>query len=227
MVDVGAAAKDLIPKVGISTSMIVYLIIAVVVLAIVFFVALLIIRFLKYNQKIIIFEKINGRFEPTRKDRAMEMKIGNAGDTVFLLKKHKKQIPTPTIQTGRKTYWFFVREDGEWINFSPGDYDADARKSGARFLDKEMRYARTQIQRGLKDRYDEPGFWKQYGLLVFSIGFIALIGILTFLLFDKWIDLARATNSGVETAGLVLEETRKIIGTLDNICSGGSGLVPV
>ena len=84
---------------------------------------------MKYNKKIVIFEKINGRFEPTRKDRAMELKFGRAGDTVFYLAKNRKYLPVPVIQTGRRKYWFAIREDGEWriaerelaIDWSVGD----------------------------------------------------------------------------------------------------------
>ena len=89
-----------------------------------------------------------------------------------------------------------------------------------------MRYARTQIQKGLKDRYDKPGFWQQYGLLLFSIGYIVIIGVMTWLLFDKWIDLASVTNAGVEASGKVMEKADGIILKLSNICTGGSGIVP-
>jgi len=201
------------------------------VLAIVFLVFLgvctwLFVRKLKYNKKIVIFEKVGGRFEPTRNDRAMEVKFSTAGDTIFYLRKHKKYIPNPRLQTGRRIYWYWIREDDEWINFEPGDFDADAKKLGAHFLDKEMRYARTQIQKGLKARYEKQGFWKQYGVLVFSLGFIVVLGMMMWLLFDKWIDLAGTTNAGVETAKEVLKEAARILGAIDNIKSGGGGYVP-
>lgn len=186
--------------------------------------AFMFMRWMKYNKKIIIFEKIGNNFEPTRKDKASEVKFSTGGDTIFYLLKHKKYIPNPSIQTGRRTYWYFIREDGEWINFGMEDLDHKSRKLGARFLDKEMRYARTQIQKGLKERYDKPGFWQQYGLLIFSLGYIAMIGVMTWLLFDKWLDLASATNAGVETAGVVMEKINQILGSMDNVCSGGSGI---
>ncbi len=177
----------------------------------------------KFNKKIVIFEKINGVFQPTRSDRASEVKLSTSGDTIFYLKKHKKYIPNPSIQTGIRTYWFFIREDDEWINFGLEDLDLLSKKVGARFLDKEMRFARTQIQKGLKERYDKPSFWQQYGLLLFSIAYIVIIGIMTWLLFDKWIELAGTTNAGVETAAKVMEKIDQTMGSLANLCSG-SGL---
>ena len=45
----------------------------------------------KFNKKIIILEKINNQFQPTRTDFACDYKVGLAGDTVFYLKKTQKQ----------------------------------------------------------------------------------------------------------------------------------------
>ena len=200
-----------------------WLLFFVIVLVIIGVGAYLFIRKLKFNKKIIIFEKIGNHFEPTKTDRAMEVKFSTGGDTIFYLQKHKKYMPSPELQTGRRVYWYWIREDGEWINFCPGDFDEDAKRLHAHFLDKEVRFARTQIQKGLKERYDKPGFWKQYGILVFSIGFIAMIGIMTWLLFDKWIELAATTNAGVESAGLVMKQAGEVLSAISNVCSGGSG----
>lgn len=177
-------------------------------------------RLIRFNKKIIIFEKIDGVFKATRKDRASEIKFSTGGDTITYCLRHKKYLPNPTIQTGSRTFWYFIRSDGEWINFGLDDLDQQAKKAGARFLAKEARFARTQIQKGLKERYDKPSFWEKHGIMIMNIIWIAMIGSMTFLLFDKWIDLAGVTNAGVETAGVVLEKTEQIMGSLDNICSG-------
>lgn len=181
-------------------------------------------QYRKFNIRIIIFEKIGGRYENTGRDRGAIMKFGKGGDTILFLLRRKKYLPTPSLQSGRRTYWYVIREDGEWINFELGDIDLQMKNAGVSYLDKEMRYARTQIQKGLKERYEQGGFWKQYGTLIASLGFIAILGIMTFLLFDKWIDLANTTNIGVETAGRVLEQAERILSAIDNIQSGGSGL---
>ncbi len=221
-------AKGIIPKVpGIAGSGLNYfawLIIIVLIAAMIGVAIFVFIRQSKFNKKIVIFENIGGKWQPTRKDRAAEVKLSTSGDTIFYLLRHKKYLPTPSIQTGKRTYWYHIRSDGEWINFEMDDLDQEGKRMGARFLDKEMRYARTQIQKGLRERYDEPGFWKQYGIMVFSIAYITLIGVMAFLIFDQWIDLANATNAGVETAGVVMEKVNEVIGSLDNICSGGSGI---
>lgn len=180
----------------------------------------------RYNKKIIIFEKIGGNFVPVRQDKGMEIKFSTAGDTITYLKKHKKYLPNPSIQTGNREYWYFIRQDDEWINFGLEDLDEQSRKVGARFLDKEMRYARTSIQKGLKDRYESQNAWQKYGIYILSFGYVALIGVMVWLLFDKWVDLAGTTAGAVDTAGIVLDRVDQILSSMNNICQGGSGFKP-
>lgn len=229
MADVGEVVKGFIPRFGTSSnlfSIVTWVIIGIVFLILVGIVTYFIARRLKFNKKIIIFEKINNRFEPVMKDRAIEMKMNKGGDTIFYLRKSKRYVPTPSLQTGRRTYWFWKRSDNELINFAPGDFDADAKKLHADFLDKEMRYARTQIQRGLKERYDAPGFWKQYGLLVMGIIYLVIIGLMAWLLFREFINLASSVTTCMNTATEVLEHSERVLGALDSLQQGGSGLRP-
>ena len=103
--------------------------------------------------------------------------------------------------------------------------DEASRLVGARFLDKEMRFARTSIQKGLKDRYEKESLWQKYGVYVLTFSYVALIGVMVWLLFDKWVDLARTTVSAVDTAGIVLDRVDQILGSLENVCTGGTGLI--
>lgn len=178
-----------------------------------------VIRWSKFNKKLVIFEKIGGRWLPTRKDRAGEIKFSTAGDTIFYALKHRKYLPNPTFQMGKRVYWMAIRKDGEWINFELKDLDEEAGKAGARFLDREARFARTQVQKGLRERYDKPSFWGQYGMLIMNMAWISMIGVFTFLIFDKWIDLVGATNAGVSQAGVVMDKVAEVLGKLDNVCA--------
>jgi len=228
MVDITGAVAGFMPKIGGSTifTFITWVLIALIFIGLIGVVTYLIIRWMKFNKKIIIFERIDGQFKPTRRDKAMEMKFSVIGDTIFYLRRHKKYLPTPIFQTGKRIYWYWIRDDGEWINFRPGDFDKDARRLGAKFLDKEMRFARTQVYKGLKERYDKPGFWKQYGLMIFSIGFIVVMGMMTWLLFDKWIEGLAAVPEILDKLEILLDRADSILGKLDNIYSGGRGFQP-
>jgi len=173
----------------------------------------------RYRKKLVIFEKVAGRFEPTRKDRGMEIKLEYAGDTVLYLKRHKKYLPTPTIQTGRNTYWYAIREDGEWINIGIEDIDERMREVKAHFLETEMRYARVALQRNLKERYAKPSFLSVYGGLIAYTGLIAITAIMMWLLFDKYMDILSQVDATVTTSRAVMETATNVMSALDNICT--------
>ncbi len=184
--------------------------------------AFLIIRRLKFNKKVVIFEKVNGVFQPVSKDRAMFIKHGKAGDTVFYFRKMKRYQPNPTYQTGKNTYWFWLREDNELINFSPGDFDEQSRELGAKFLDKEMRYARTSLQETFKERYVKPSFMAQYGTFIFNIVAYAIIGVFLYLIVGELIKAIGSVEHLVESASAVVDSSKELLTAMDNINSGSS-----
>lgn len=217
--DIGDTVGEFIPGISFGGifGAIAILFIILIFGGIAIFIGYMMIQKKRFNKTINIFEKINGRIEHTSTDKAREMKIGRSGDSVFFLKRAKKALPTPTIQMGRRKYWYYIREDGEWINFGVEDIDAIMKLAGVHYLDKEMRYARTALEQGLKERFDKPNFWKEYGVMIASIGFIVILGVMMFLLFDKWIELASVTNEGVKTSGEVMKLARDILSAINNI----------
>lgn len=189
------------------------------------FCAFLIIMRKQFKYNAVIFERVDGRFKVTGKDRAKKIKLGGHGDEIFQLQKRKKVLPMPTIQTGNNTYWYFISDDGEWINFGPGDFDENRREVGAQFLDKEMRYARSSLEYAFRERYDGPDFWQKYGGLVAYTALILVTAIGFWLLIDKMVDVAGTVKGAVDSAAKVLEATERLLGAADNVQSGGSGFI--
>lgn len=182
------------------------------------------VRYLKYKYKIVIFKKVNGVPQPVSRDKARTIVLNTSGDQVLKLRKNKKTLPMPEIQTGKNTYWYYIGEDGEWFNFGPGDFDENRRELNADFLDKEMRYARTSLDSQRKERYDKESWWDKYGNWVVSIGFIALVGVFAFLYFRQFSKITSASQKSVETANEVMSKASEILGALDNLQAGGSGI---
>lgn len=217
-------AKELIPQLPTVTSFILYFLLFIFAIIIISVIAYFVVMKKKFNKKVIIFEKVNGRFEPNVKDRGMLMRYGTGGDQVFYLKKLKKYLPVPELQTGRNTFWFFLRQDGELINFTPRDFDEQSRTMGAKFLDKEMRYARVSLQSHWKERYDKPKFWEKYGGLIVNLMAILIVMIFLFLIIDKIFDSLSKVESLIKTANEVQQTDLRVLSALDNICSQ-SGIV--
>ena len=67
----------------------------------------------QYKHKIIVKGMMGNT--PMRKwtDVAKEVPMGRAGDRLFYLKKHKRFIPPPELQSGINEWTFWEREDGE------------------------------------------------------------------------------------------------------------------
>ncbi len=217
--------EGMMPKMAVGMGFITWILIIIILIIVGGIVGFIIIQRKKFKYKIIIFEKVDGKFQPARKDRAMELKVGRMGHICLYLQKHRVHRVMPKIQTGKRTYWFFIREDGQWINFGPGDFDNDSKKLGAHMIDVDMRMADAQLEGALKTKYDnKPKIWAQYGTVIISIGFIVIVAVMAWFLFDKWIEIASTINSGMETTDRVLENLNTILARMDNVCSGGSGI---
>ena len=209
------------------TIIITFIIFAVLFLAICGFGLWWFLKWLQYKYKIKIFQRINGQFQETYIKRARIIPLGKGGDQAILVNvKPNKILPMPSIQSGKNTFCYFISDDGEWINFSHSDFDETRREMGSEFLDKEMRYARTSLEHMGEERYNTKGFWEKYGDKISNAIVILLLCIGLWLVLDKMIEFQVTAGSSAETLGRVAETTESILGKLDNIVSGGSGLVP-
>lgn len=213
-----------LPKIGFSKdlafSAITWFIVFVLFVVLVGILAYFLVMWLKFNKKIVLFKKVGGQPRKIGRDKARVMKMGRGGDTIFYLRKHKKYLPTPQIETGAGEYWYWVREDGVWINIGMEDVDEKQRQVNAHFLDKEMRYARVALERNLRERYETRGFWEKYGGLVAYAGLIAITGIMAWLLFDKFLDISGQVATNLQVSNAVMEKAEQVLVSLDNICTG-------
>lgn len=181
-----------------------------------------------YRNKIILFEKINGRWVDTGKDSAKEIKFGDLGMVILYCKKHKKYVARPSKQSGVRKWYFKVRGDGNWENFEFAD-DETSDKLKFYSVEKNITERNVGVRKGLQDKYNEKSWLKENAIILVSIAFIMMIGIMTWLLFDKWIDLAGKTNAGVEASGKVMEKAGEILDKLNVVIqrTEGSGYIEV
>jgi len=221
-------AAALMPNISASSifNFISWLLIFLVVTALCGVLVYLSIRGIKYKYKVVIWEKINGQFQDTGKDRGMEISVGKGGDLALYLAKRKKILPMPSLQTGRRKFFFFIREDGEWINFTPGDFDEVARIMGCRFLDKEMRFARVGLQGTFKERYDKPKFMEKYGPLILYTSTFAIVGVILWLIGKEIVTMISNLGPVLDKTGELIEQLKQLTGAIDVVKSGGSGLIP-
>jgi len=229
-IDIQGAGQQIVQK---ATSVGTIKVVLIIFLVILVFIATGVITYFilkkkKFNKFVVVFEKINGKPEVVLRCRAMISKFGRGGDQIMILAKGKKILPKPEIQTGRNNYWFYIREDGEWINIGISDIDEKFREVNANFLHPEIRYQRTSIQEGMiKERYQQTSWWKENWHIIVSIAVIVVLLIFMFLIVSKQIQVMNAQQGVAETVKETVEIANKLLASAENLRSGGSGLVSV
>ena len=62
--------------------------------------------------------------------------------------------------------WYYIREDGEWINFKQINIDEESRKMNVKFVQEDMRLQRLATERILEQRLLNKSFWEKYGMIL-------------------------------------------------------------
>lgn len=194
-------------------------IVAVLIMILIGIAVYFLIQQFRFNKKIIIFERVGNNWEQTGKDKAIELRTSIIGDTVFYLRKRKKYLPRPELQSGRRTYWYAIREDGEWINISIEDIDLKMKNLGAKFLHPEIRHARTALYRNLKERYDKPKFLEKYGVLIVNTVVIILMMLIFLWVINVSISFSDKAMAMQDVATQAVDRVDTVLRSLDNICS--------
>lgn len=177
----------------------------------------------RWKKTIIVFEKVSGKWEITRRDKGMEVYVGTGGETALYLKKHKKYLAYPNTQTGRNTYWYAIGPDNLWRNIGIGDIDEVMDKLKVEYIPIEIGLARASLQKLLKENYQKPKFWEKYGdKIAFGI-FILLLGFSLWFAAGRNLEVARILGENIESSTAVIDRAEQILSSLDNICTG-SGL---
>lgn len=177
----------------------------------------------KFSKTIRMFKKVGNRSIPIGTDKAMFERVGLAGDYWAKTQKFGKYLAKPQIEMSKDEFWYYIREDGEWINFGLDDIDQQMKDAGVYFLDEDMRLTRLAIEKNLMQRYDKKSFWDKYGVMImYGLAFL-IIAILLIVLFQRLTPLAGAISGSV---GKLSESCDKAMDTCNNIISHVySGLV--
>ena len=117
----------------------------------------------------------------------------------------------------KNEYWYYIREDGEWINFSLQDVDAQMKAAKVYYVEEDMRLQRLGIQKNLEARFKKITFWERYGGMITTGVFLLIITICLVVIFRE---MKGAWTGATEMAGAVKEMALQ----LKNI--QGSGAIP-
>ena len=144
--------------------------------------------------------------------RAREVPFGRAGDKLWriapcglsMLFKVIKWLPAGTKQTSSNEFWYWIRKDGEWINFAPVDIDKISGEMNVDFVQEDMRLQRLATEKLLEQRLLSKTFWEKYGTVVVYAIFFLIISVSMVILFFQWSKI-------LEQGGMLIERLDTII----------------
>jgi len=181
-----------------------------------------------YNKKIIVFENISGQgFQPTYRDKARIIKLGDGGEEILYLLKKKVYRTAYGKKMGKNTYWFAVGQDGYWYNVTLGDVDAKMGMLDIEPVDRDMRYMHVAIRKNIQDRYNKPSFMDKYGTQLFNGMFLLIMIVGIWFLLNQIAGISREIAVAVSTAKEIQVGSGQQLAALDRIVTtSNSGVVP-
>lgn len=209
-------------KVGtlLSQSMI-FLIVAVLVAIITYF----IISRRAYNKTIHLFEEINGQTVPMGEDKARQIVLPFTSVRAFYLRKAKIYIPRPSKQTGKNHYWFYIRDDGEWMNVIPSNVNKEMKELKLKYDHTDMRMANASLKKLVEKNYKKSNWLKEYAPYIGFGILILMLGIVGFLIFGEAGKALGGISDNIANLAKVTEQVARLLSGTENIVSG-SGIQP-
>jgi len=179
-----------------------------------------------FREEVVIFENISGQgWVVSMKDKARRLRLSKDGTEVLYLKKKKMPLTAYGRKMGTNQYWFAVGQDGGWYNFVLGDLDAKMGVLDIELIDRDIKLLTVAMLKNATDEYGAKAtFMDKYGVWIFSLIWV-IIGIAgASYLISQMGEVANQLTSGLQAQGDTIEVLNQIIGKLDTMCSGGSGI---
>lgn len=185
------------------------------------------IQYLRFNKTIKLFTLVGRKPQLLITSKAKEERLGLAGDFWWKTKKGKI-LPRGRIQMAKNEYWYYQKEDGEWVNFGLDDIDEQLKKAGAKLKDEDMSFSRIGIQRNLKDRLQAQSWWDKHGQAIMTIIFVIILSVMLIMVMQKMAKNWEIANRVADSNLAIAKQTEEIAKNLENIAQRiGGGTVPV
>lgn len=177
---------------------------------------------LRYNRKqysnhIDIFTEIGGVTSPSGQDVAKEIILPNTSIRAFLLKKRGFFLPRPSIQTGKNHYWYFIRDDGEWINVGLANLNKEMKDLGLKYDHTDMRMQNASLKKLIDQNYKGSQWLKEYAPYIAIAILILILGIGGFLFMTGAKDVVSGLASAVKTQDETVREIGRLLSSAEKI----------
>jgi len=211
----------------ISSSWIYVALIAVVGFILIIGIAMLLF-FMTYNRKIILFENVSGLgYQPTIRTRARVIKVGNSGVEVLKTLKGGETISAYGRKMGKNSYWFGKAQDGYWYNIVLGDLDAKLGMLDIEPVDRDVRMFHAARNRLTDATYGEKRNWiEKYAPSMILLLTVIVLMVGLYIVAGKINEGQMATAEAAEINKQTIELANGVLTKIDSIQRGGdSGIV--
>lgn len=177
-----------------------------------------------FRYSVPIFTRNHGKLSRTGTDQAKEIFIPDSNISLFFLKSRKTYLARPTRSMGKDEFWYYISENGEWINFDLSSLPGNDVFVQANYDHRDTRYAYTQLKEIIKRNYkDKSVQWWKDPAIINIIGTI----IIAILFIGGTIFIISNLGSSVEKIGpytenmkIVAENLAKAVENAKNLNSG-------
>ncbi len=172
-----------------------------------------------YNKEIVKFREINGVTRRVGVEKAKEIVLPGTSVRAFYLKNSKFYIPRPSIETGQNEFWYFIREDGEWVNVGLANLNTELKQLGLKYDHTDMRMANAALKRLVDKSYKKSNWLKEYAPYIGFAIIIIMVSIGGYMVMGESAKVVSATVPNVEALAEITETLNSILGNINNIAS--------
>lgn len=172
-----------------------------------------------YNKQIVKFREINGVTRRVGIEKAKEIVLPGTSVRAFYLKNSKFYIPRPSIETGTNEFWYFIREDGEWVNVGLANLNTELKQLGLHYDHTDMRMANAALKRLVDKSYKKLNWLKEYAPYIGFAVIIIMLAIGGYMVMGESAKIVSAASSNVEALAKITETMNSVLGKISNIAS--------
>lgn len=172
-----------------------------------------------FSKTIHIFEDVNSIPAPMGMDKAKEITLPFTSVRAFFLKGKKIYLPRPSLQTGKNHYWYFIREDGEWVNVTLESLNTKLKQLDLKFDHTDMRMANASLKKLVEKNYKKLNWLKEYAPYIGFAVIILMLGVAGYLTMSEANKVVGSASANVKVLGEILTELKDILVSIDNIAS--------
>ena len=172
-----------------------------------------------YNKTIVKYREINGIVRRVGSEKAREIVLPNTSVRACYLRNSKFFIPRPSIETGQNEYWYFIRDDGEWLNIGMANVNRKLKELDLKFDHTDMRMANAALKRLVDKSYKKSNWIKEWAPYIGFSVIIIMLAIGGYLVMGESGKVAGAAARNVESLNEIVKSLDTILGNMNNIAS--------